>query len=168
MTYQVHSIEKEDIDQILNDRLPLKHWELQLGIALKYEGVGPGISFYAPYQQLGYLFWSAIKYEAYDLLCDSKELEPREWLNDLITGDIRNLIVAISSVITSKYNVSIGIGLPAAALIFKSGILAYCRKPPKRKPFRTVKELLSSKDLAVVDWERDKKKKAKRKKLKDK
>jgi hypothetical protein len=60
--------------------------------------------------------------------------------------------------------VSIGIGLPAAALIFKSGVLSYCSKRPKRKPFRTVRELLLSKDSSVLEWQHDKKKKAKRKK----
>jgi len=163
MTYQILQIESEHIDQILNERLPLKYWEFQLGIALKYEGAPPGVSFSAPYRDLGFLCWSALKYEVYDLLCEREARVPREWLNDLITGDIRNLIVAISSAITSNYNVSIGIGLPAAALIFKSGILTYCSKRPKRKPFKTVSELLLSKDQAVSEWQKDKKKKAKRK-----
>jgi hypothetical protein len=72
MTYQIHDIEKELIDQILNEKLALKYWEFQLGVALKYEGVGPGVSFSAPYPELGVLFWSALKYEVYDLLCDSE------------------------------------------------------------------------------------------------
>jgi hypothetical protein len=168
MSYQINEITNEHIDQILNERLPLKYWEFQLGVALKYEGVKPGISFSAPYPELGLLFWSALKYEVYDLLCNSEEQAPREWLNDLITGDIRNLIVGISAAITSKYEISIGIGLPAAALIFKSGIIAYCSKRPKRKPFRTVRELLASKDKSVREWEEDKKRKKKFQKKKGK
>ena len=52
MSYQINEITNEHIDQILNERVSLKYWEFQLGVALKYEGVGPGISFSAPYPEL--------------------------------------------------------------------------------------------------------------------
>lgn len=131
----------EDIALISNESLGQLYWEFQLGVGLKYEYVSDGIKFYAPYPEIGKKLWKAFKYELYNILCESKSKEPKEWLNDLITGDIRNLIVNICSILTTKYDISLGIALPVAALIFKHGVLKYCDVKPK-KPKKSVLEIL--------------------------
>ncbi len=134
-------ITDDDIDQISNDSLGHLYWEFQLGVGLKYEHVSNDIRFHAPYPELGKKLWKAFRYELYIFLCDSKSKEPQEWLNDLITGDIRNLVVGICSVITTKYDVSLGIALPAAALVIKQGTLKYCNNKPKKSK-KTVLQIL--------------------------
>ena len=91
---------------------------------------------------MGNEIWRSLRYELYEILCDPKSKKPKEWLNDLITGDIRNLIVNICSFLTANYNVTLGIALPVAALIVKTGVLRFCKKRPKIKPKRSVAQIL--------------------------
>ena len=137
-------ITENDFENLLNDKLSIEYWELQLGIGLQYEFVEGDIKFYADYPKMGKKLWKAFKYELYEILCDRKSKEPNEWLNDLLSGDIRNLIVGIFSAITAKYEVSIGIALPLVALVTKTGVLNFCSNATK-KPKSDVKEILKEK-----------------------
>lgn len=139
-------ITENDFESLLNDKLSIEYWELQLGIGLQYEFVEDDIRFYADYPKMGKKLWKAFKYELYETLCDRKSKEPKEWLNDLVSGDIRNLIIGIFTAITAKYEVSIGIALPLVALVTKTGILNYCLNTAK-KPKKSVKEILEEKKL---------------------
>ena len=137
-------ITDDDIAKIFNDNLRFEYWELELGIGLQYEYASDNIKYYAPYPEMGKKLWKAFKYELYEMLCAKKEKAPNKWLDELISGDIRNLIVGISSAVTAKYEVTLGIALPVAALVIKSNILIYCSNPPK-KPKRSVAEILNGK-----------------------
>ena len=137
-------ITESDIEEIGNGNLTELYWELQLGIGLQYEYVSGDVKFHAPYPEMGKELWKAFKYELYELLCIRKSEVPREWLNDLVTGDIRNLVVGICSAITAKYEVTLGIALPLTALIIRKGILNYCSNPAK-KPKKSVTEILTEK-----------------------
>lgn len=137
-------ITAEDISQILNEKLGIEFWEFQLGVGLQYEYVTGNIKFSAPYPEMGKKLWKAFKFELYELLCDRKLKIPNNWLNELISGDIRNLVVGISSAITAKYEVTLGIAIPLSALIIKSNVLTYCSDAPK-KPKRSVTEILKDK-----------------------
>jgi hypothetical protein len=119
-----------------------------LGVGLQYEYSPSRIAYSAPYLEMGKKLWTAFKYELFDLLCNGEKNEPKEWLKDTVTGDIRNLATGIISVITAKYNVSIAIALPATALVIKNGLLNYCSTPPE-KPKETVSKILKSKKLAL-------------------
>ena len=137
-------ITAEDISQIMNEKLGIEFWEFQLGVGLQYEYVTGNIKFSAPYPEMGKKLWKAFKFELYELLCDRKLKTPNNWLNELISGDIRNLVVGISSAITAKYEVTLGIAIPLSALIIKSNVLTYCSDEPK-KPKRSVTEILNDK-----------------------
>lgn len=138
-------ITEDDILQITNDKLGIEYWELQLGIGLQYEDLSSSdIRYYAPYPEMGKKLWKAFKSEIYELLCDRNQKAPQEWLNELISGDIRNLIVGITSAITAKYEVTFGIALPVAALVIKSNILTYCNEVPKKSK-RSVTQILKGK-----------------------
>ncbi len=140
-----NEITDEDILQINNDKLGIKYWELQLGIGLQYENASSDtIRYSAPYPEMGKKLWKAFKSEIYELLCDRNQKIPHEWLNELISGDIRNLVVGITSAITAKYEVTFGIALPVAALVIKSNILTYCTEAPK-KYRKSVKQILKGK-----------------------
>lgn len=135
----------KDLKQFDNlDKLTDDYFIFNLGVGLQYEYSPPGIKYSAPYVEMGKKLWGAFKYELYDLLCNSETKEPKEWLNDTVTGDVRNLATGIISAITAKYDVSIAIALPAAALIIKNGLLNYCSTHPK-KIKETVSQILLSK-----------------------
>jgi hypothetical protein len=141
-----NEITENDILQISNDKLGILYWEFQLGVGLQYEYVeNDNGRFSAPYPKMGKELWKAFKYELYEVFCVTNSGTPREWLNDIVTGDIRNLIIGISSVITTKYEVTLGIAVPLAALVIKTGVLNYCANPPKKSK-RTVSEILSDKN----------------------
>lgn len=141
-------ISEADLKQFENlENLTDKHFIFSLGVGLQYEYSPPGIMFSAPYIEMGRKLWAAFKYELYDILCDGETEEPKEWLNDTVTGDIRNLATGIISAITAKYDVSIAIALPAAALVIKNGLLNYCANKP-RKVKETVAEILFEKKSA--------------------
>lgn len=136
------TISESDLKEFDNfDKLTDDHFIFSLGVGLQYEYSPPGILFSAPYIEMGRKLWTAFKHELYDLLCNSETKEPKEWLNDTVTGDIRNLATGIISAITAKYDVSIAIALPAAALVIKNGLLNYCSTPPK-KVQESVEEIL--------------------------
>lgn len=127
------TILESDLDQIDHfEKFPEEYFTFQLGVALQYEYSPPGIKYSASYPEMGNKLWKAFRNELYDILCDNKTQEPKEWLNDLITGDIRNLVTGIVSTITATYDVSIAIALPVTALIIKNGLLNYCSNSPKK------------------------------------
>lgn len=157
-------ITNEDIDQILNDKLPVGHWELQLGIGYVYEKVtSPNIKFSAPYLKYGKGLWIALKYDLYSFICKTEEPSPREWVTDLVSGDIRNAVVGIAAAITSKYQISMGIAIPIVALVIKTGVLTYCQDEPK-KPDDSSKKIFKN----MLSWNDTEKKKKKKKSKKDK
>ncbi len=125
-----------------------------LGVALQYEYAPPGIRFSAAYPQIGRQLWNAIRKELYNVICDETTQSPKEWINDLITGDIRNLATGIVSAITAKYDVTIAIAVPVAALIIKTGILNYCTEPIRTSK-KTVDKILSEKRSAMLELEKE-------------
>ena len=137
-------ITDDDISQIMNEKLGIEFWEFQLGVGLQYEYISAEVRFSAPYPEMGKKLWKAFKFELYELLCDRKLKTPNNWLNELISGDLRNLIVGISSAITAKYEVTLGIAIPLAALIIKSNVLNYCSDAPKKSK-KSVIEILNDK-----------------------
>ena len=137
-------IKQEKIDQISNEKLPIEHWEFELGVALQYEYASKGVRYSAPYPEMGKELWTALKFEFYEVLCNAETKEPSAYMTELISGDIRNIIIGITSAITAKYDVTLGIAIPAAALIFKTGIGKYCSEPAIKPP-KSVAEILSEK-----------------------
>lgn len=128
---QKKELTDKDIDNILNDKLQLKYWEFELGVGYVYENTPEGSHYSAPYLELGEAFWLKIKTSIHAFICEKSE--PKEWVNDLISGDIRNLIVGLVSAITSKYDVSMGIALPITALVVKTGVINFCKVEPLEK-----------------------------------
>lgn len=94
-------------------------------------------------------FGKKIEPEIYHFICYDKK--PREWVNELISGDIRNLAVGIISALTAKYDIAMGIAVPIAALIIKKQIIRFCGIdiPYEKGHESNIKELLGKKDEDV-------------------
>ena len=141
-------ISDKDLKQFDNlEKLTNDYFILNLGIGLQYEYSPAGIKYSAPYVEMGEKLWFAFKYELYDLLCNVEEKKPKEWLADIVTGDIRNLATGLISVITAKYDVTIAIALPVAALVIKNGFLNYCSTQSEIVTETVSEILLSNKDF---------------------
>ncbi len=148
----------------------MEHYIFSLGVGLHYEYCPPGIRDSAPYIEMGKKLWDAFKNEFYEVICNKVELRPREWMNDLISGDIRNLITGVVAAITAKYDVTIGIALPAAALLVKTGIFNYCSQRPDNALESTVQQILDDKksEFSIFQTSNKPEKNEKKKKSKTK
>ena len=133
------SLEKNDSDLYIS-----------LGIGLEYEHAPPRERAFCPpreryiapsrrryiappYAKMGLDFWLDISSKMYYLLCDSKNKRPKDWVQELISGEIRNLLTGIITAIASTFNVGLGIAVPAAALVIKKGMVNYCKREPSKK-----------------------------------
>ena len=106
-----------------------------LGIGIQYEYEPPGVSYIVapPYTKIGLHFWVLLSSEIYYLLCDPDNKRPKDWVQELISGDIRNLLTGIITAIASTFNVGLGIAVPAAALVIKKGLVNYCKRKSSKK-----------------------------------
>jgi hypothetical protein len=141
----------------------IKSYTLFLGTHLVNQYPGPRRS--VPYVEKGKELWEAFKRELYKIICENGK--PREWVNDLITGDIRNLVVGFVQLITAKYDVSIAIAVPVAALYAKTGILVYCEMLPVKSE-KSVRQILDETEKSYGTKHKGKNKGSKKKKKKRK
>ena len=75
-----------------------------------------------------------------------RKKEPQGWVQELISGDIPNLITGILTALISTLSVPLAITIPACALVTKSGVHAYCRQgKPLKKPTKPLKSMLMKK-----------------------
>jgi hypothetical protein len=114
---------------------------LNVGIALQYAFAPPGVRFKAPYVEMGKELWAAAEYELHSLLCDSAKRVPKQWLQDAISGDVRDLTVSVLTILVASLHVPLSIAVPIAALIVKKQLATFCRHKP-RKPKRTMSEII--------------------------
>jgi len=119
-----------------------------LGVGL-HEYAPPGVRYSAPYAKMGQDYWLSLSGEIYYLLCDPKNKQPKDFIQELISGDIRNLLTGIITAITSVYHVGLGIAVPAAALVIKKGLINYCKRKPSKKIKGTVKFLLNKRKRSI-------------------
>lgn len=124
------TLKDSDIDSILNPSLTIKHWEFQLGVGYVYEGLSDRIKFSKPYPEIGLKFWKLLHPDLHNLFC--VDGNPKEWVNDLVTGDGRNVITGIVSAITAQYDVTLAIAVPIAALLLKYDFINFCRLATKQ------------------------------------
>ncbi|KAB2872124.1 MAG: hypothetical protein F9K37_01300 [Bacteroidales bacterium] len=119
------NINEDQIKKILNNNLGVDYWIFELGVGYVYESSPPNIRHSAPYLEYGKKLWDLLEPEIHELICD-KDF-PKDWLNELLEGDIRNLILGIVSAVTAKYDIGLGIAIPIAALVIKKGIKDFCK-----------------------------------------
>ncbi len=130
---RIISISKEDEEEIIFD----------IGVAVQYAYAPRGVKYRASYSRMGKEFWTAIQYDLYNIICDPKSKEPRLFVEELISGDIRDLGISIFTVLVSQLSIPAAIAIPTVALILKVGLRRYCSLEPKR-PRRSYADILST------------------------
>ena len=141
---RIVSLSKQDEDDIIFD----------IGVALQYKYAPKGIRYQASYSRMGKELWTAVQYDLYNIICDPKAKEPRLYVEELISGDIRNLGVSIFTILVSQLSIPAAIAIPLVALILKVGVRRYCSLKPKR-PRRISKDILSSKKSEMENLRRE-------------
>ena len=140
LDYALQSIKKNNSDLYFS-----------LGEGLQYEYAPPVVGFWVPYAEMGLELWQALSSEIYYLLCDPNNKRPKDWVQELISGDIRNLLTGVITAITSTYHVGLGIAIPAVALVIKKGLVNYCKRKPSKKIKRTVRFILNEKKRSMEE-----------------
>jgi hypothetical protein len=131
---RIISLSKQDKEDII----------FELGTALQYEFAPRRIRFRASYSRMGKELWKAVQYDLYKIICDPDTNEPRLYVEELVSGDIRDLGVSIFTILVSQLSIPAAIAIPLVALILKVGLRKYCSLEPK-PPRRSYKDILSSK-----------------------
>ncbi|EJL6396847.1 hypothetical protein OKZ62_004337 [Vibrio navarrensis] len=119
--------------------LPDGYSIFELGVGYQYEFAPKDVRFSAPYPELGAKMWDALKFEMQAVLC--VENSPKPWVQELTEGDLRDLVIGVLTAITSRYDITLGIAVPAASLIIKNRIGNFCSLSLS-KPDKSVNELL--------------------------
>ena len=89
----------------------------------------------------------AIEAELRVALCADRK--PKPWVEDLVSGDVRDLIIGLLTAMASTLSVPLAIAVPATAIVMKRGIAALCSGAPRPVPPRTAKQILDSHESAV-------------------
>jgi hypothetical protein len=111
-----------------------------LGVAYQYHGAPEGVYSSAPYLEMGEQLWRIIQSELQETLCTDGH--PKPWVEEMISGDARDLIIGIIKAMVSTLRVPFAIAVPATALVVKRGVAALCSDPHKQVPQYTAMEIL--------------------------
>lgn len=120
----MEEITDQQLSEIVSPLISEEDWEYRLGLAIDSALSGAVDHFEFNAKAFGKQMWKGFREDLYEHFCSDGK--PREWLMDIVTGDIRNLVIGVTSAITAKYNVTIAIGIPIAALLIKTGMINYC------------------------------------------
>lgn len=67
----------------------------------------------------------------YRLLCDPATAKPTELVQDITTGQIKDIVAGVAGVMLSQYGTALAVGLPVAVLLLRNGLKHFCAiKPP--------------------------------------
>jgi hypothetical protein len=113
----------------------------EIGVALQYLDAPPGVRYSAPYVEQGTELWATACYELQSLLCDKSERAPKEWVDEIVDGNIREVSVATLTILVASMSVPLSIAVPITALIVKKGLRNFCSLKP-RKPKRSLSEII--------------------------
>jgi hypothetical protein len=75
-------------------------------------------------REVGKRAWKKILFDIQQLLC--KGGAPKEWTQELLEGDLRSLAVGIATAFVSDLDMTLGIAVPAVALVVKKGVNKLC------------------------------------------
>ena len=121
---------------------------LELGYGLQYEYAPKGVKFsikggLAGYVRLGKTLAGALKEELYQLLCDPARKKPKAWVKELMGGELRNFAFGLLVTAAKKYDIGLGIAIPAVAFVLKKKISTFCSHPTHKRSRKSVSEILA-------------------------
>lgn len=70
----------------------------------------------------------------YRLLCDAETQKPNGLALEFCTGEGRNIIVNIASLLLEHYSTAVAVGLPIAVYLTRNGIQGFCATKPHTSP----------------------------------
>jgi hypothetical protein len=120
-------LEESQIDFILNDAFDQNFWFYQLGISISKSKNIYENRFSSDFYNLGKKQWESLYADLLNILCDRDKKTPRDTINDLLNGDIRNIVLYIFANLISEMSFVTGVAIPVTSLILKQGVIALCK-----------------------------------------
>lgn len=116
------------IELVQKENLDDSYWLGELGFAnskLKNESLEENDFLYSFYEQ-GQLLWDKYKEDIRSLICDTENGIPKPFINELIGGDIRNILETLATMIVASVKVEYLIAIPLSCLLLKYKISNFC------------------------------------------
>lgn len=128
-------IDQQDLDKLIANLDNETEWYIQIGVEylkrnngkLKFLPIGietrtKDFTFFEFY---GRNVWDLIEPDVKKWLC--LDGYPREWVAEVINGEVRNFALAIIAPLSAKFNIGVGLAIPITAFILKKGIVNFCK-----------------------------------------
>jgi hypothetical protein len=113
---------------IVNSNFDENFWFFELGRVEDLDGTDVDNEFLTDFYSKGINLWENYKGKIAELICDTDNKIPKEWVNDLITGDIRNFITTLLTLLVSTYSIELSLAIPLVALALKHDIKNFCKE----------------------------------------
>lgn len=122
------NINDDQIKLIQSDSFDAHFWFYQLGISISDIDISSENRFSFDFYNLGKEYWENIQDKLMSILCDRKNKVPKESLDEVLSGDIRNLIVYLITVIITDLGIVISVAIPIVSLLLKKGLRLFCEQ----------------------------------------
>lgn len=119
-------ITDNQIKMIQNEAFDANFWFYQLGIGISEEDISSENRFSFDFYDLGREHWEKVKDQLMNILCDRDGKVPSNTMDELLNGDIRNIIVYILTILVANLDIVIGVAIPLVSLILKEGLKNFC------------------------------------------
>lgn len=119
-------VKDEQIKIIQDESFDTNFWFYQLGMSISDENLTADNRFSFDLYNSGKEYWESILDKIGGVLCDRKNKTPKSSLDEFLSGDIRNLIVYLITVLVTDLGIVISVAIPIVSLILKKGIRDFC------------------------------------------
>lgn len=116
------------IELVQNENLDEIYWFSELGYAnskVNDQGFEENDFIYSFYEQ-GEFLWNKYKVELRELICDIENGVPKPFIEEVLAGDIRQILETITTAIMATFSLVFAIALPLACLLLKFKIKNFC------------------------------------------
>ena len=117
----------ETIDLIMSEKFDINFWYYNLGESIEIEErIDEDKSFMYSFYDLGLEVWDKYKKKLKTTICDIDNLKPKDWVEDIISGDRRELVIAILTLLVGTLSIKLMIAVPLVAILLKKGLTTFC------------------------------------------
>src|SRR6266849_2999422 len=97
--------------------------ELALGLAAQAQRTPrPGVAYKVDLKGLGSSTYEGLRLRLAHIVCDRRTGNLKDWAQELLDGDLRDLAVAVLAIACSQLSVVLSVAVPFAALVAKRGL----------------------------------------------
>ena len=121
----MQSLTNQQIETVLNGNLDENFWIFQLAQG-STDVKGKDNDFSFPFYEKGKELLIKYKPTLKSILCDKEQKNISTTIDEIILGNIRELVVYIYSMLTGEHNLVVGIAIPLTAIVIKYNLHKFC------------------------------------------